>query len=225
MSSFKEIFNFILDVLFPKICVGCQNDLTKTEDLICSRCFNSIIIRKNTVEISDLKIYAAADYDGPIVRLIHAMKFNEIKEASLPLSKIVLEYFNNSDLVFKNRSGMTIVPMPLHFLRQAKRGFNQSEEIGKEIGKELGISIETQAIKRSIYRRAQSEIDDYGIRKENILNCFSQGKNIEKLKDHTVIIIDDVVTSGATMKEAIKIIKGGKPKEVICLAVSVALKR
>ncbi len=110
---------------------------------------------------------------------------------------------------------MLIVPIPLSARRQAERGFNQSLIIAQELSSYFKIPI-IDGLKKS-ERPPQSELAAEK-RSKNIANAFSwQGENLAGQK---IILVDDVVTTGATLAEAAKVLKKAGAKKVIGLAVA-----
>jgi len=100
-----------------------------------------------------------------------------------------------------------LVPVPLHFYRENWRGFNQAEEMAKEIGKRMEIEVQN-VLKRKKKTKQQSMILDREEREKNVRGVFEVKKEFKKLlKGKKVLLVDDVFTSGADMKECTKMLK------------------
>lgn len=100
-----------------------------------------------------------------------------------------------------------LVPVPLHFYRENWRGFNQAEEIALEVGKKMKVEV-LKALERKRRTKQQALILDREEREANVKGAFVSKKNIGKrLKGKRVLLIDDVFTSGADMRECTKMLK------------------
>lgn len=154
---------------------------------------------------------AAGAYEDPLKSMI-VRKFSEDIVASRQLAYTMLEtipkqYF---DVDY-------IIPIPLHWTRYAHRGFNQSLEMARVIKKETGIKI-LKLLKRNRRTQFQSRLTKKE-KKENLRNAFSlrwlyanDAKSI--LKDKKILIIDDLCTTGETLKNAGRIIAKCKPASI-----------
>lgn len=191
--------------------------------LLCSRCAESIIIRKAPRRIGGRFLFAAADYRNPSVRsLIKIMKYSGIWKAGFPIAEIMLKHFEVSG--FKQAiSGFKkafIVPVPMHFAKKWKRGFNQSEILADIVAKRIGVPV-VKALRRQRWTPPQSRMADDRMRSLNISNCFSLSCSAQKIPRKSVIIIlDDVVTSGETIKEAAKILKPLRPSGIFFVSAA-----
>ncbi|MGB9608923.1 MAG: ComF family protein, partial [Minisyncoccia bacterium] len=133
-----------------------------------------------------------------------------------------IQYFNQIlKYNFLNMQNFIVIPIPLSKQRLKTRGFNQSELIAKSFADFFKIPLKTDLLFRIKNSKPQSEIKDLNQRKLNVLNCF-QIKNQELLKGKNIFLIDDVVTTGATIYEAVKVLKSAGAKKIIVLAISKA---
>jgi predicted amidophosphoribosyltransferase len=105
-------------------------------------------------------------------------------------------------------------------IKKWKRGFDQAEEMAKLIGKELSVPV-IRALKRRKWTVPQSDIKDNDFRELNIKGCFGLTKRSKAISKGSIIIIfDDIVTSGATMKEAGRIIRSLRPSKIFLVSVA-----
>lgn len=104
-----------------------------------------------------------------------------------------------------------LVPIPIHRKRMEKRGFNQAQELAKAISKRIGIPVDGRLLKR---RKNTIPLKVLGIseRRENLKNAFTIGRNSVKLK--TIIIVDDIYTTGATIDEATRVLHEAGVRDV-----------
>ncbi len=215
------ILDFLVDFIFPKFCVVCD----KEGSFLCRKCKKNLpsalqvcpmctrpsiygltheYCRKRYGMDGSLAIF---DYKNEAVkRLIEAVKFGFNRE----LVPIVLSGFRKPGNWGKR---VILVPVPLHRYRENWRGFNQAEVIAKEMARGK-ISV-VMALKRIKATSQQANITDKRARIENIKGGFQVEKEkLPELKGKKVILIDDVFTSGATMRECTKELKKAGVKQV-----------
>lgn len=155
-------------------------------------------------------LIAIYDYQDELTKkIIEEIKFGfnkrMIKEM---LKKIRFESGENFDC---------LVPVPLHFYRENWRGFNQAEEIANVIGEKLKIKV-SKALIRKRKTKQQSLILDRKEREKNIKGAFETTKGA-KLKGKKILLVDDVFTSGADMRECTKVLKKAGAEVVWGLAL------
>ena len=112
-----------------------------------------------------------------------------------------------------------LVPIPLHWRKEKQRGFNQAHLIAEQFAKNTGLVTAKNILKRMKNTASQVELKDKEKREINVRGCFAVEKP-ELLFQKNVIIIDDVFTTGATMKEAASVIKKAGAKKIIGLVVA-----
>lgn len=220
MGFLRKSWALALDIFFPPLCLGCRNYLEESEkpDLVCKKCLGKIELNKILFHPTiNFSLAAATSYNDKTVKeLIHHLKYNGLEGAVKPLGEMVLKYF--ADINF-NTTGWILVPIPLHSSKYRKRGFNQAEIIVEAVNKKLNLQIITKALKRT--RATDPQITFSGVkREENVKDCFGLGEEINLVRGKKVILVDDVYTSGATMKEAVKVLKKNGVKEVMGLVVA-----
>lgn len=246
--SFKKLIgflsiNFWLDLLFPVYCLGCQQERQKKDKnkpgqgFVCAHCFstlrfNGLVNIKpplNQVKNMDLAL-AAGNYDDFLLaEIIKTMKFKTIAALGEILADWLIIYWQGQDLllsqklIIKNNQGnqaikpqILVVPIPISKKRRRQRGFNQAEIIAQHFSTAFNYNLTTKLIKIK-NTPAQFKLSAKK-RLNNLNNVFSwQGEN---LTDKTIILIDDVITTGATMCEAGKTLRLAGAKKIIALAVA-----
>jgi ComF family protein len=113
-----------------------------------------------------------------------------------------------------------IVPVPLHSLRKFDRGFNQSKYIANGIGNEIGINVKSNILKRIRYTETQTNLT-LKEREENISNAF-QAKHKKMIEGNTFLLVDDIITTGATIKECGKVLLANCAVKVYACSAAIA---
>jgi ComF family protein len=214
MTPSSRLLKAVGDLLFPLSCSGCQLE----GEAICPDC-RAKIMRQPLVWDNQLKpiqeLAGLSDYQYPIVRQsIYELKYHSIREYAdvlgyLICSKVPEKYFKDSYLV----------PIPLHRSRLIERGFNQSELLALSIGQRLGL--ETVGALRRI-RNTTSQVNqlNHVARQANIEDCFEITPQATAISNHIVILVDDVITTGATLREAARVLKLARPREIKAVVVA-----
>jgi ComF family protein len=111
-----------------------------------------------------------------------------------------------------------LVPIPLHRSRLAERGFNQAELLAEGIGKRLGIQV-AHPLRRAKRTEQQVEMSSPKERRSNVAGAFAI-RDVDAVRGRTIILVDDVSTSGATMTEAARVIRENEARSVWGIAVA-----
>ena len=223
---------WVTDLIFPIECAGCGKEgewickecydrLDRPSYFRCSRCHR----RTNEGAICFLcskKLYidgilAAGDYNHEIVyNAIHYLKFYFVKDISVPLASFLEESFASFLCSLKRDKDILLTPISLHPKRKKWRGFNQSEKIARELCQRFDLECHPY-LHRMRYNTPQAKLDKNS-RWNNISNSF-QWKG-EGLSGKKVIVVDDVVTTGATLEECARTLKKSGAKKVSGLVVA-----
>ena len=165
-------------------------------------------------EHPELTLYMPFAYGEIFARVIPKMKFKpEIRIAQflgILLGSIMCED--------KIRASL-IVPVPLSKSRQKERGFNQAYEIAKQVGIRMQVPVSPDILVRLRDTYRQSEMKKNALRFSNVENAFEVNKEWD-LEGNTVILIDDVATTGSTLHEAAVALLAGGCEKVLCCAVA-----
>ncbi|MDQ7815496.1 MAG: phosphoribosyltransferase family protein [Melioribacteraceae bacterium] len=226
MKWLNQFFDFYL----PRFCVSCKSKLTFSESFLCNICFNKIekpdplrieheFKRKFEPEklITEFASAFVFEKDKPLQHLIHSLKYEDNFNAGIYLGrkigKLLLDKLTkwNPDL---------IIPVPLHRLKKAERGYNQSYFIAKGIKSVLNIPVDANIIKRHRFTNTQTELS-LEKRKENIKHAFVIKKK-KVVEGKNIIIIDDVITTGATISECAALLKLNGAADLFALSVAIA---
>ena len=206
------------DIFYNKysICKNCEKHLPYLTGRLCLRCSEPLVSLGNycknckSKKIIVDKAIAPFYYKDSIASLIMDLKYNNKKYTAKSMAMYMADCFNNNHLFADY-----IVPVPICEKRLKQRGFNQSEEIANELSKLLKMKVKTEVLKRVKETPTQTNLD-YHERQVNLKDAFKAYKP-KLIKDKTVLIIDDVYTTGATVTECSKELKSAGAKCVYVL--------
>lgn len=202
------MLNDILQALFPSSCACCGEVLMKGERQICLHCLTdlsatgySAVDDNHTERLLTGRFrfeHATSLYvfqkGNTVQRLIHAMKFHSNSELCLLMGRQM-----GLDLLHSGRFDDVdlLVPVPLHWLRWFQRGYNQSELLCRGIAEVFPRELCTDAVVRHRHTRRQSQ-QEAADRESNVADAF-RTKRPTKLEGRHILLVDDVLTTGATI--------------------------
>lgn len=206
LKVFRQTKDDLADFFFPRYCMLCGSRLSWQEKHICLSC-NVRLPRTDfhTVEHSYLEklfwgilpIERAASflyYKDPIRTLFLHFKYKNTPELATYMASLYAREIKDSGF-FDDID--VIVPVPLHWKRYLKRGYNQCYYIAKGINTETGIPISTKVVKRVENNVSQTKYNST-MRKGNVSNIF-QLTHPEEVEGKHVLLVDDIVTTGSTL--------------------------
>jgi len=160
----------------------------------------------------------ATIWSEPMPMLIHALKFRSITEVRWPFADLLVRLIERE---MGPAPWDLIAPVPLHRTRERERGFNQSALIAKALGGRLGWPVYTRAVRRHRATKTQTHLGRKD-RLDNVSGAFSCPRS-ETIRDKRVLLIDDVHTTGATMRAAAQALRDAGAREVGACAVARAV--
>ncbi len=207
-TTIRNLLTQCIELLFPRYCLLCQDKLFAFESHLCTPCLaklpyvtNPFSLNNDTemrlrghfpFEKAESLLYF--DKGGDSQRLVHSIKYLGAKEAAYYLGKISGQllsgnkYFDSIDL---------IVPVPMYEAKKRKRGYNQSRILADGIGEMLHTTVENDCLQKT--RHTDSQTNHKGNdRWENVKGSF-RVDNQEKLTGKHILLVDDVLTTGATI--------------------------
>lgn len=224
-----KISSWILDVLFPKTCLVCAKEgawicheciapLEPFSFSLCPGCSKRIMdgkidksCRDNGIKIS--RFFSALPYKNVYVKnLIHHAKYPPYyaKELLYDASKILMQFLDKNrfgEIISATRINkkIAIIPVPLHRKKLRSRSFNQAEIIARRISARFSIPIDTNVLIRNRETESQTTMKILE-RGTNIFGAFTV-HTPNTLRGKTIIIVDDVYTSGSTMNECARVLR------------------
>ncbi len=206
LNAFTELF-------FPRICYGCGAHLFSSEQEVCKRCLRKLprtgfeLVDNDPVsqifwgrvkleKATSLYYYRKGEM---LQQLLHRLKY----KGNYRMGQVLGVQMGN---VFKQSGFMVgidmIIPVPLHKKKLKLRGYNQSEHIAIGLSQSTGVEVEKNSLLRTVHTESQTRKGRFE-RWENVSNIFSVA-NPELLNGKHVLIIDDVVTTGATLEACVQ---------------------
>ena len=208
----------------PGICYLCAGALKQYDLFICAPCKNNLPLNACACPVCALPVtrhgvicgaclqakprpirntFALFRYMFPVNRLIQDMKFHARIEVAAFLGYWMAQFACAKDLSMPQ----CFIPVPLHNSRVVERGYNQALEIARAAGSMLGIPVCHNICNRIINTPPQSAVSAI-LRRRNLKGAFALSKDCASLPEH-VVIIDDVITTGATVNELAHVLRDG----------------
>ncbi len=206
MSNFSFIANAVLDIIYPKQCSICKRSLTHKEVFFCLNCrYDLPFLDRHPSTLKEIQkifwgrvnieqVYTLLNYQSGnnTQAILHNIKYNNKIKMAEHMGKLM------ANTLPKDHQIDVIIPIPLHPKKEKKRGYNQSFHLAKGLQSEMNIPIANKAIKRIIVNRSQTLFSKYD-RWDNVRRIFSIN-DIAFLENKHILIIDDVLTTGATLE-------------------------
>ncbi|MBI1937336.1 MAG: ComF family protein [Ignavibacteriales bacterium] len=225
-----KLFNQFFDFFLPRFCISCEKKLSSEVYFVCSGCIDSIknadagritheFNRKflNDKLINDFTSPFVFEKEKTLQHIIHALKYNGNFRLGIFLGRLAAEKAKHK---ISEWDADIIVPVPIHRLKKAERGYNQSFYISKGIGSVLQIQIVKNAVVRKKFTETQTAFASEE-RKENVKDAFAI-KNKNVVRGKKIILVDDVITTGATISECAKVLIENGAEKVFAFSVAVA---
>jgi ComF family protein len=232
MYFLKEYIEDVYRLFYPKTCGACEQHLVKGEEHLCLICSNNLpqtkfeTLQYNPAEQifdgrADIEFVTAFLYfaKGELTqKILHNIKYNQKKQLAVFLGKRMGEMLSG---VHKRLTFDAVMPVPLHPKKLKMRGYNQSLLIAEGIAEVLSLPIYSNVLLRAQHTDTQTRKNRME-RWENISNAFEM-KHSEKIKDKHILLIDDVLTTGATLEACAHTIKSKENTKISIATLAMAL--
>lgn len=225
------MFQKLINVLFPKICLGCNAFLLSNEKVICTVCRHELPLTNHYVNPDNeamKKFYGKVPIEfcstfiyfqkkGIVQEMIHNLKYRGHQEIGTLLGEWSAEDLKNLPI---SKSFDVIIPVPLHKRRLRKRGYNQVTSFGKALSDQLEIPMNDSLLNRIVFSKTQV--------KKNLLGRTEVKENIfeatftENHHNKHFLLIDDVLTTGSTLEACCRALLKipGTKISILCMAMS-----
>lgn len=212
-----EILHRLSELLYPPKCVLCGSLLEAEETDLCRSC------RCDTTEFPDsrLKLPYLAHwtslwyYEGSVRRSILRFKFRGARSYAQAYGRLLA-----MKLLAANTEFDILTWVPISRLRKWRRGYDQVQLIAEAVGKELGITPQRTLVKHR-NNRPQSRLGNAAQRRANVLGVY-RCVDPQPIRDKRVLLLDDIMTTGATAGECARVLLTAGAKEVLCATVAAA---
>ena len=206
---FKTALKDVLQLFFPHVCTGCGSDVVSSGNMLCLRCTAELPVTNffdQTGNPVEEKFYgrmavhsAAAAYyftkDSMLENLVYQLKYQGNKDIGVYLGKLMGEMLQQSQ---RFQDVDAIIPLPLNKRREKKRGYNQATAIANGIHSVWDKPLLDKAVLRTVYTETQTRKDRLS-RWENMQGVFAIAQP-EALRGKHLLLIDDVITTGASLE-------------------------
>lgn len=239
-KSIVQLKKFLLDFLIPVKCIGCQ----KEGAALCEKCSEKIQVFNAPICFSCRKrlpvenfsqnnflchpknrircVFVAANYSDPVLKeTIQKYKYKNIHELNQLLSSLIIGSLENfvHTISPEEKNSWVMVPVPLHPKKERSRGFNQSFLIAKIVSEYFNIFLDVTSLKRIKNTSPQAQIKNKDERLKNMEGAFQVSSGSD-LKNKNILLIDDILTTGATLDACAKALKIGGAGKIIAAVLA-----
>lgn len=236
----SKIGRILLDLLYPIFCVGCRQPGTlycpacretvrhiapplcplcgqpqRQDQQLCSQCAHTLSKGDRQPPIDGIR--SVAYLEGTLREAIYALKYDYIRELAEPLGDTLAGYYSHTPL-----PADTIIPVPLHWRRQRERGYNQSALLAQRLGSAAQLPVRSDLLQRHRYTTSQTRLNAQQ-RSQNVqgaFSCVKQHGAVKAIAGKKVLLIDDVATTGATLRACAQALKDQGARSVWALTVA-----
>jgi len=226
-----EMLNNLIALFFPKICYICKLQLTDNEEHICTTCRHNLPVtdfhlnQDNTIKkllygrakIENGTALLRFEKKGSVQQLIHELKYRDQEAIGLFLGDWLGEELSKNE-AYKNIN--IVIPVPLHKNKLRKRGFNQVSKFAKQIAKALDAQYIDNVLIKTTNTSSQVNKKRFA-RWTNDAHIFSI-KNPEQISNKRILLVDDIITTGATMEACIEVLNQAENIKIsiACMAIA-----
>lgn len=214
------MFRSLLDVLYPRTCLSCAELLSAAESDLCAGCARAIERavpeRSGGGPVGDVVALYVFEEESPVRALLHAVKYGAIPSLGTRLGRALGVLVSERGI----RAGL-VVPVPLSRRKMRERGFNQAARVAHGVSEVTGIPLADGILRRVRHTSSQTALTAQE-RRANVRGAFALARGARELDGMSCLLIDDVVTTGATVLECASVLRSAGASEVIVCAVAVA---
>jgi len=221
----------LLNLFFPKVCVGCKSFIGANEYVVCTVCRHELPLTNHhlnpeneafkkfygRIPVEYVSAFLYFNKKGMVQEMIHNLKYKGHEEIGTFLGEWYAVDLQQNN-VLKNID--VIIPVPLHTKRMKERGYNQVTNFGLALSENFNIPINDTILKRKVHSKTQSKKNLLG-RIDGIESVFDVTFATEDSNKH-YLLIDDVLTTGATLEACSKALLKipGTRISIICMAMA-----
>ena len=203
----------LLDWVYKKKCYFCRS--SKEAVKMCSACYNEmdfLPVKINRI-VEGKKVYCAGIYSKNLQKLIRGLKYHNQRDLAFYLAKFMSEYF---ELLSLNQD-FEVVPVPIFPKREKKRKYNHMNLVGEEFCR-----LTSNTLNKNLIKRIKDTKPQYKLKRYERMQNLSKAFKVEKASytGKTVLLIDDICTTGSTFEEMIKELEKNGITDIVCFAAT-----
>lgn len=203
----------LLNLLFPPKCLTCREFC---DDKICQKCLASFVYLNKFFTVQNENVFSILLYDDKVKKMITQFKFNKKISLQTLMAEIIKQNFPKQFIDFE-----IILTVPLSQKRFQQRGFNQVDLIFDALALKFNKAINKTTLKRVKDTRPLFSMNQPERQKE-LLNAFKI-EDETSLKSKKILLVDDIITTGSTVKEIIRLLKKAEVKSIYVLSLAKAI--
>lgn len=233
-------FDCFISLIFPRRCEICDRGLSPSRSLplcvehareiipteapVCGKCGRKmfgesveslVCARCRSMRVSYDAGYSACLYEGTLRELVHRFKYTKRRYLGWFLGELIVNYVREHADGFRYEG---IIPVPLHWRRYWSRGFNQAADLARPLSRRYRLPVLRRSLRRVRYTRPQVSLGPEE-RRTNIRGAF-RVRRPARVAGKKLLLIDDVITTGATLNECARVLKGAGATEVTIVTVA-----
>jgi ComF family protein len=229
----SQLVRPFVEFIFPPTCFGCDGGLSGADSRVCAACWASMrrvtpdeqlytsMLHRLTSggDVSALISTFIFEKDGVLQNIIHQLKYNGASTLGVALGRVLGEQVS---LSVQHSDVRGVVPVPLHRTKTRERGYNQSLHICRGVSEVTGLEMFPGLLERVRYTRSQTTLS-VEERQQNVDGAFAVSTDAMQLvKDSAFIVIDDVITTGATILSCARALRACGSTTVIACSAALA---
>lgn len=227
--ALRPLYQFV----YPPTCLACNCHLSEDVSRLCSACrgsIRSVAVDDDLFKEMNARLLSGGDIaglvsafhfekEGTLQSLIHQLKYEEMTSVGIELGKQLGAIVK---LRFADISKTWLVPVPLHPHKKRERGYNQSDFVAKGISSVTGMDVLPALLKRKKNTKTQTKLNREE-RKENMNDAFELNSRFRScVPRSSFILVDDVITTGATIQECARILRQSGAAHVFAASIALA---
>lgn len=209
----RALFSQLLDLLYPPKCVFCRRLLRPEEHDVCARCAHELEPIPAPLRRGQFytECYAVYSYEGVVAESLRRFKFSGQSQYAASFGRMLAPLLRTAPFELLSW-------VPVSAKRRRSRGYDQTELLAHAVAKELELPC-TQTLQKIRHNPAQSSQRDAAARRANVLGAY-RAVSPERFAGRSVLLIDDILTTGATLSECSRVLLTAGASSVVCAALA-----
>lgn len=223
-TTIRALLTKILDLIYPPLCLICEQQLDHADQQICLSCLDGfkLIGRPHedfsvAGEIHLDETWPLFEFDPAFQQLIHQLKYARRRKPLL----VLLDFYETRILDVLTEPPDLVISIPLHPRKLRERGYNQVDDMSHWLAHRLETSFGTDIVQRTRYTKSQTKLSAHQ-RQKNVDNAFKV-KDEDAVRGASVLLVDDVLTTGATANSVARILKNVGAHKIVLMTLSTPL--